>query len=47
MSLGYKVWMSVENEYEVPGDLPIKKGELDQYEANAKGMNAILSGLTN
>ena len=47
MSLGHKVWRSVEKEYEVPGDLPIDKGELDKYEANAKGLNTILSGLTN
>ena len=47
MSLGYKVWRSVEKEYKVLDDLPIKIDELDQYEANAKALNAILSGLTN
>ena len=46
MSLGYKVWRSVEKEYEIPNDLPIDKSELDQYDANAKTLNAILSGLT-
>ena len=47
MSLGYKVWRSVEKEYKLPNDLPIDRDELDQYEANAKSLNAILSGLTN
>ena len=47
MSLGYKVWRSVEKEYKIPDDLPIDKDELDQYDANAKALNAILSGLTN
>ena len=28
-------------------DLPLDKDELDQYEANAKSLNAIFSGLTN
>ena len=47
MSLGYKVWRYVEREYRVPDDLPIYRYELDQYEANEKSLNAILSGLTN
>ena len=47
MCLGYKVWRSVEKKYEVLYDLPIDRDELDQYEANAKSLNAILSGLTN
>ena len=47
MSLGYKVWRSVEKEYKVPADLPINIDEQDQYEANAKSLNAILSELTN
>ena len=47
MSIGYKVWRFVEKEYKVPDDLPIDKDELDQYEANAKTLNSILSGLTN
>ena len=47
MSLGYKVWRSVEREYKVPDDLPIDQDELDQYEANEKSLNSILSGLRN
>ena len=47
MSFGYKVWRSVEREYKVPDDLHIDIDELDQYEANAKALNAILSGLKN
>ena len=47
MSLGYKVWRSVEKEYKIPDDLPIDINELDQYESNAKDLNAIFSGLTN
>ena len=46
MSLGYKVWRSIEKQYKVPDDLPEYGYELDQYEANAKSLNAILSGLT-
>ena len=45
MSLGYKFWRSVEREYKVPDDVPIDKGELSLYEANAKALNEILSGL--
>ena len=37
----------VEKEYKVPNDLPIDGYELDQFESNAKGLNAILNGLTN
>ena len=47
MSLGYKVWRSVEKEYKILDDLRIDKYELDQYESNAKSMSAILSGLKN
>ena len=47
MSPGYKVWRSVEKEYKILDDLPIDIDELDQYEANAKALNEILSGLTN
>ena len=47
MSLGYKFCRYVEKEYEIPYNLPIDKSELDQYDANAKTLNAILSGLTN
>ena len=46
MSLGYKFWRSVENVYAVSNEIPIDKGELSQYEANVKYLNAILSGLT-
>jgi len=46
MDLGYKVWSTVETEYKVPDDVPINEGELELYEANAKALNAILSGLT-
>ena len=41
MSLGYKVWRSIEREYKVPDDLHIDKDELYQYEANAKSLDAI------
>ena len=47
MALGYKVWRTVEIEYKVPDDLPIGRDDIEQYEANAKALNAILSGLTN
>ena len=47
ISLRYKFWRSIDIEYNVPNDLPIDKDELDQYEANAKELNAILTGLTN
>ena len=43
----YKLWRSVEREYKVLANLPIDRDELDQYEANAKSLDAILSGLTN
>ena len=46
MALGYKVWRTVELEYKVPDDVPIDEGELSQYEANAKALNVILSGLS-
>ena len=46
MSLGYKVWRSIEIEYDVPKHVPIDEVELSQYEANAQALNAILSGLT-
>ena len=45
MSLGYKVWRSIEKEYKIPNNLPIDRDELDQYEANGKALNAIMSGL--
>ena len=46
ISLGYKVWSTIETKYKVPNDVPIDEGELSLYEANAKALNAILSGLT-
>ena len=46
VSLRYKVWRSIEKEYAVPDHVPIDEGELRQYEANAKALNEILSGLT-
>ena len=45
MTLGYKVWRTVETEYKVPNDVSIDEGELSLYEANAKALNEILSGL--
>ena len=47
MSLGCKVWSSVQKEYKVQYNLPTDRDELDQYESNAKALNAILTGLTN
>ena len=45
MSLGCKVWSSVEKEYKIPDNLPIDRDELDEYESNTKALNAILKGL--
>ena len=47
MSIQYKVWRSIEKQYKIIDALPIDRDELDQYESNAKALNAILSGLTN
>ena len=47
MSLGWKVWEATENEHKIVDNLPIEILELDQYEGNAKSLNAILSGLKN
>ena len=47
MSLGWKVWEAIENEYKIGDNLPTYSLELDQYEGNAKSLNSILSGLTN
>ena len=47
MSLGYKLWRSIEKDYKIPDDLPIDINELNQYESNAKVLNAILNGSTN
>ena len=46
MSLGWKVWESIKKEYKIADILPTDILELDQYEGNAKSLNAILSGLT-
>ena len=47
MSLGWKVWETTEMEYKIRDILPTDSLELDQYEGNAKSLNAILSGLAN
>ena len=47
MSLGWKVWAATEKEYKIGDNLPTDNLELDQYEGNAKSLNAILSGLKN
>ena len=45
MSLGCKIWSSVEKGYKIPYNLPTYRDELDEYECNAKALNAILKGL--
>ena len=45
MSLGWKVWSSIEKGYKIPDNLPTDRNELDEYESNAKYLNAILKGL--
>ena len=47
MSLGWKVWEATEKEYKIYDQAPTDQEELGQYECNAKGLNEILSGLTN
>ena len=47
ISLGCKVWSSIEKDYKIPSKLPIDRDEQDKYESNAKALNAILNGLTN
>ena len=41
MSLGYKVYNTVETECKVPNYVPIDEGEISLYEANAISLNAI------
>ena len=45
MSLGCKIWSSVEKWYKILENLPIDRDELDEYESNAKYLNTILEGL--
>ena len=45
MSLGCKIWSFVEKGYKIPDNLPTYGDELDEYESNAKALNAILKGL--
>ena len=47
MSLGCKIWSFVEKGYKIPDNLPIDRDELDEYESNAKYLNAILKELAN
>ena len=42
MSLGCKIWSSVEKGYKTLENLPTYRDELDEYESNAKDLNAIL-----
>ena len=41
MSLGCKIWSSVEKGYKIPDNLPTYRDELDEYESNAKYLNGI------
>ena len=45
MSLGCKIWCSVEKGYKIPDNLSTDRDELDEWESNAKSLNAILKGL--
>ena len=47
MSPGWKVWVATEEEYKISDNLSTEILEVDQYEGNAKSLNAILSGLKN
>ena len=47
MFLGWKVWEATEKEYKIEDNLPTHRLELDQYEGNAKALNAILCRLKN
>ena len=47
MSLGCKVWETIEKELNIGNLYPTKTVELGEYEGNSKALNAILSGLTN
>ena len=44
MSLGCKIWSSVEKGYKID-KLPTDRDGLDEYESNEKYLNAILKGL--
>ena len=45
MSIGCKIWSSVEKWYKIPDNLPIDRDQVDEYESNANTLNAILKGL--
>ena len=45
MAFGYKACSNFETKYKLLDDVPIDEGDLKLYEANAKYLNAILSGL--
>ena len=45
ISLGCKIWSSVEKGYKIPDNLPIDRDELDEYESNEKYLKEILKGL--
>ena len=45
MYLGCKIWSYVEKGYKILGNLSTHRDELDEYESNAKDLNAILKGL--
>ena len=45
MSLGCKIWSYVEKGYKIPHNLPTDRDELNEYESNAKVLNAILKAL--
>lgn len=47
MSLGPEVWNSVLNAYTAPSTLPTDQDERKAYIVNAKGLNSIISGITN
>ena len=45
MSLGCKIWISVKKWYKILEKLPTNRDEIDEYESNAKALNAIFKGL--
>ena len=47
ISIGWKVWETIEKEYKIDDQAPTDPEELGQYEGSSKALNAILSGLTN
>ena len=47
MSLGWKVWATIDKDDKIDEQALTDLEELGQYEGNAKALNAILSGLTN